>query len=281
MLVAYFLNWGVLPESFNEGQLDQLKRSPIIFRQSSEVERRTAMNLDLKLVFKDTNTTFKALASGVSGYFFFTFFVFLQMNLMERFKLKDSDISLIHVTSFFIFGGVSFFTWVFTDCMMRKLVIFISLILMTPALLAYAHPDLFVPVECSYDTILTLVKGSTYTIAACFPLLQVPLVPEIISNIKTFRQTQFDRKVNDFGAAVHFAFASGGSTLASFVMSLTWVRDSTGYDILLAVTVTFWICYASYVDIKSTCRKDREEEEAEFQKAPENRPQAYKAYPEV
>lgn len=74
MLAAYLLNWLILPERMNEGQLEHLKHNSMIFRQGAEFERRKALNLDINLVFKDTYTTFHALASSLAGFMAYYFF---------------------------------------------------------------------------------------------------------------------------------------------------------------------------------------------------------------
>lgn len=265
MLAAYLLNWLMLPERMNDGQLEHLKHNPIIFRQSSEFERRKAMNLDISLVFKDTETTFQALASGLTGMLGYYFFSFARFYMCERYHFRFETSEEIFTVSTIIVAASSFFTWIFTDCMMRKLCIFIALIITTPCILLLGHAELFG--EPTKESLIMILKIGIYSFSAIFPMLNVPLIPETIHNIKRFRNTQFDNKVNDFGAAVSFAFGYTGPMIGGALVQLNYLfYFSFCYDLLLAITITFIICYSCYVNIKHTCRKDREEEEAMVQR---------------
>lgn len=82
--------------------------------------------------------------------------------------------------------------------------------------------------------------------------------------MKKFRETQYDNKVNDFAAAVNFAFGYGGSMLAYFFEYFALLYKGLPFDLMLIISVVFMICYACYVNINNTCRKDKDEEEAIF-----------------
>ena len=273
MMAFYLMNLMILPTSFNDGQLEHLRHTPIIFRQNSEKLRRKEMGLDLKLVFSNKHTTFKALAASLSAFLFMTSFGFVFPLLTEKYRIPFYAISSIMSINNIIFASVSLFTWVFTDCMMKKLVIFIAMLFVTPAILLVSRAELFSDDLATQQFVVTIGLG---TIAAFLPLLQVPLIPELVSNFKAVRGSHADTKVNDFSAGVFFAFYTGGALTMNFMFGLGEYYTELPYDILLAVTVVFWICYASYVDVKSTCRKDLEEEVRISQRQPQAR-----AYPVV
>lgn len=222
------------------------------------------MNLDINLVFKDTDTTFHALAAGLSGFIGNCFFGFARYMLQVKYPLQYGVSDYIFMVVFIIVAVSSFFIWIFTDCMMRKLCIFISLIILAPATLAVSHADIFT--DSGSDAEAFVAKIGMYVFAVVFPLLNVPLIPETIKNIKTFRNSQYDNKVNDFAAAVSFAFGRGGTTLIPPLVNIQFFYLEFPFDFLLATTITFTICYACYVNIKHSCRKDKEEEEAVFKR---------------
>lgn len=181
----------------------------------------------------------------------------------------------VYATGNLISMSLSFFVWLFTDCMRRKLVIFIALCFLPLAMTMCYRAELLVNPKLE----LTIVEVGALLMGFSFPLLSIPLIPELAFNVKAYRKTFYDLKVNDFAAAVFFSFSS----FASFLAEITFSEDylQTFNDFLIMATIIFTICYACYIDVRSTCRKDKEEEEGIFQNSAENRPQAYKAYPEV
>lgn len=230
------------------------------------------MKLDIGLVFKDTESTFKALAAGLSGFIGTYYMGFLTMLLNDKYQISFEESGSIRATSFFVMIGVSYFTWLFTDCMRRKLVIFIALCFMPLSMLMTYRAELFADAdhENGNHAQELVIQIGLATIYGCFALMTVPIVPELVFNIKSYRQTMFDLKVNDFSAAVYFSFSSFGGFITSLVFPEGYLI--TAYDILLGITVTFIIFYACYIDIRSTCRKDKEEEEADFQRLSQKQP---------
>jgi len=206
----------------------------------------------LKLVFSSEHTTIKALTASLSAFLFVSFFGNI-VSISTR--SRQSHLEAMYLLTNIVFSSVSLFTWVFTDCMMKKLVIFIALLYITPSILVVNRPKLF---SGDRETQNFIAIIGYITIAAFLPLLQLPLIPGLVSNFKSDIGPHADSKVNDFSAGVFFAFYTGGALTMNFIFGLGEYYTKLPYDILFAITVIFLICYVCCVDVKSTCRKDSE-----------------------